>query len=421
MKPGFPGCEARYTSPMRIGIDFGTSYSAAAACVEGKLQPVRFGDAQQFRTAVYFPEHLPDGDSVRRHRDGSVATASQVVEALFGDEAIEAYLLEGDGHLVESPKSMLGYQLHPRAKDTIAAICARILGHIREQASAQFGAEVREAVLGRPVHFRSSMGEAGEVQALALLREAAAVAGFEAVEFLEEPVAAALQHHAASAKRHTALVFDIGGGTTDIAWGELGGAEAPRILGSWGVGLGGTDFDLALSLDRAMPLFGRGVSRVPNHHFVEAAMVQDLPRQRSFRKHDYDEAPEPFRSRLMALQAEGAPTRLHRDIEGLKVRLSDAGAAAFALDWIEAGLSVEATREQLAEAAEAPLRRMRALLAQIRDERGVPDAVVLTGGMSRSPLLRGLASEVFAGVPQVAGEASLGVVSGLARAAVRGC
>jgi hypothetical chaperone protein len=39
-------------------------------------------------------------------------------------------------------------------------------------------------------------------------------------------------------------------------------------------------------------------------------MVQDLPRQRSFRKHDYDEAPEPFRSRLMALQAEGAPTRL---------------------------------------------------------------------------------------------------------------
>jgi hypothetical chaperone protein len=311
---------------MRIGIDFGTSYSAAAACIDGRLHPVRFGEAPQFRTAVYFPEHLPDGDSVRRHRDGSVATASQVAEALFGDEAVEAYLLEGDGHLVESPKSMLGYQLHPRAKDTIAAICARILAHIREQASAQFGTEVREAVLGRPVHFRSSMGEAGEVQALALLREAAAVAGFHAVEFLEEPVAAALQHHAASATRHTALVFDIGGGTTDIAWGELGGRDAPRILGSWGVGLGGTDFDLALSLDRAMPLFGRGVSRVPNHHFVEAAMVQDLPRQRSFRKHDYDEAPEPFRSRLMALQAEGAPTRLHRDIEGLKVRLSDARA-----------------------------------------------------------------------------------------------
>jgi hypothetical chaperone protein len=71
----------------------------------------------------------------------------------------------------------------------------------------------------------------------------------------------------------------------------------------------------------------------------------------------------------------------------------------------------------LAEAAEAPLRRMRALLEQIRDERGLPDAVVLTGGMSRSPLLRALASDIFASVPQVAGEASLGVVSGLARAA----
>ena len=185
MNPGFLACEARYTSGMRIGIDFGTSYSAAAACIEGELRPVRFGEAQQFRTAVYFPEHMPDGDSVRRHREGSVATAGRLAEALFGEEAIEAYLLEGDGHLVESPKSMLGYQLHPRAKDTIAAICARILGHIREQASAQFGVEVREAVLGRPVHFRSSMGEAGEVQALALLRTAAAVAGFRPWSFLK--------------------------------------------------------------------------------------------------------------------------------------------------------------------------------------------------------------------------------------------
>ncbi len=45
---------------MHIGIDFGTSYSAAAAIIDGELTLVRFGEAEQFRTAVYFPELVPD-------------------------------------------------------------------------------------------------------------------------------------------------------------------------------------------------------------------------------------------------------------------------------------------------------------------------------------------------------------------------
>ena len=45
---------------MHIGIDFGTSYSAAAAIIDGELAMVRFGAAEQFRTAVFFPELVPD-------------------------------------------------------------------------------------------------------------------------------------------------------------------------------------------------------------------------------------------------------------------------------------------------------------------------------------------------------------------------
>ena len=50
---------------MRVGIDFGTSYSAAAALVEGQLQVIRFGDATQFRTAVFFPEQIPNPEDFR--------------------------------------------------------------------------------------------------------------------------------------------------------------------------------------------------------------------------------------------------------------------------------------------------------------------------------------------------------------------
>ena len=45
---------------MRIGIDFGTSYSAAAARIDGRLQHIRFGGLPQFRTAVFFPTAVPD-------------------------------------------------------------------------------------------------------------------------------------------------------------------------------------------------------------------------------------------------------------------------------------------------------------------------------------------------------------------------
>ena len=61
---------------------------------------------------------------------------------------------------------------------------------------------VRSALLGRPVQFRSSIGEAGNAQALAILHEAALAAGFDEVAFMEEPAAAAMHHHAASAQRH---------------------------------------------------------------------------------------------------------------------------------------------------------------------------------------------------------------------------
>ena len=45
---------------MRIGIDFGTSYSAAGAVVDGQLQLIRFGADHQFRTTVFFPLRMPD-------------------------------------------------------------------------------------------------------------------------------------------------------------------------------------------------------------------------------------------------------------------------------------------------------------------------------------------------------------------------
>ncbi|MFC0679400.1 Hsp70 family protein [Lysobacter korlensis] len=468
---------------MRIGIDFGTSYSAAGAVIDGQLELVRFGDAQQFRTTAYFPQALPDASRfeltpaleaevdalvrasraeqarvaarareraeasagpaipfvarseaqlrrdalllVRRHwLEAEMTRARQSVaelqNAVYGDAAIEAYLAEGDGHLVVSPKSMLGYKLHGAARDVLVGIALHILEHIRVTASEQFGVPVREAVLGRPVEFRSSMGAAGGEQAIELLTEAARGAGFDRVTFLEEPAAAAFGYHRELRSTQRTLVVDIGGGTTDIAAADVGGeADAPRVHGAWGIAQGGTDVDLALSMRRFMPLFGKDHTRTPVHHYYEAAAVHDLQRQQAFRARvGFGDVPSPFGERLITLQEPGNTVRLQRDVEDAKIALSTQPQHEALLDYIEPGLRAACVGEDLTRGADAYLRAFSALLVDVRSRLDrLPDTVFLTGGMSRGPYIRRVVADVFPEAEAVHGNASLGVVSGLAAAA----
>lgn len=459
---------------MHIGIDFGTSYSAAAAFIDGELRLVRFGDAEQFRTAVFFPELVPDpgnftltpaldaqvenqlrqaraqqrqitaaGDRgqtpaarsegelrnealrvVRRQwmeeqTRNATASVASFQHALFGEAAVEEYLQSGGGNLIESPKSMFGYRLDPQVRKVIVHIATHIIEHIRLTASRQFGTPVRGAVIGRPVEFRSSMGAAGSLQAIEILREAAAAAGFDRVTFLEEPAAAAMHYHKSLQQRQDVLVVDIGGGTTDVAHAQLGGGEAPHIARSWGLPKGGTDLDVSVSLHSFMPQLGKDVISMPAHRFVDAASVHNLPKQREFRQQDYRLVDDPYGSRLRALQEPGATTRLNRLAEAGKITLSASSSYRAELDFIEPGLAVELDGEDFHAAIETFLNQMERTLATVRsDIAALPASIFLTGGTSRSPQIRDRVQACFAGIPVVTGDPSLGVVSGLAVAAL---
>jgi len=454
---------------MHIGIDFGTSYSAAAAIIDGELTLVRFGEAEQFRTAVYFPELVPDpndfeltpeleaqlethirsartelrrqaaaGMEVSRsdaelRRDAlrvvrrqwmeeqaraATSTVASFQHALFGEEAVEGYLESGGGNLIESPKSMFGFRLDPQVRKVIVHIATHILEHIRLTASRQFGEPVRGAVIGRPVEFRSSMGAAGSEQAIEILREAAAAAGFDEVSFLEEPAAAAMHYHKSLGDRQHALIVDIGGGTTDVTHAELGGNAMPLIERNWGLPKGGTDLDVGVSLHSFMPLMGKDIVRVPQHQFVEAASVYNLPKQREFRKQNYRLVAAPYGPRLRALQELGATTRLNQAAERTKIMLSGETEHRARLDFIEAGLGVDATREDLHSAIEPFLTLLERTLTTVRgDLTTLPASVFLTGGTSRSPQVKARVQSCFPEIPLVHGDPSLGVVSGLAVAA----
>jgi hypothetical chaperone protein len=459
---------------MHIGIDFGTSYSAAAAIIDGELTLVRFGEAEQFRTAVFFPERVPDpadfaltpaleaqleaelrlartrqrqqaaaamarGQAPSPHGDDELrrealrvvrrqwmeeqtrsATASiaSVQHALFGEQAVEGYLDSGGGHLIESPKSMFGYRLDPQVRKVIVHIATHILEHIRLAASRQFGVAVRGAVIGRPVEFRSSMGAQGSLQAIGILREAAAAAGFDQVTFLEEPAAAAMHYHRSLQQRQYALVVDIGGGTTDVAHARLGGGQAPRIARSWGLPSGGTDLDVSVSLHSFMPQLGKDRISMPAHHYVDAASVHNLPRQREFHQQDYRLVDEPYGSRLRALQEPGSTTRLNQAAERSKIVLSVSPRHRVALDFIEHDLAVDLDGADFRDAIATFLGQLERTLTAVRNELDeLPASIFLTGGTSRAPQISERVQACFPAIPLVRGDPSLGVVSGLAVAA----
>ena len=112
-------------------------------------------------------------------------------------------------------------------------ISALLLRELASWASRQFDRPVEKAVITVPAYFSDAQRQA--------TREAASLAGLEAVRILNEPTAANLAYGEGS--RHTALVYDPGGGTFDVSIVALEG-DVTEVLASHGNNhLGGDDFN----------------------------------------------------------------------------------------------------------------------------------------------------------------------------------
>ena len=125
-----------------LGIDFGTSNSAAGVCVDGKpvLIPLE-GTEFTLPTAVFF-----DFDSQ---------------EIVVGERAGRALLDGEEGRYMRGLKSLLGTRLVRESRVLLGErldfidIIARFLGEVRRRAEAATGERFERAISGRPVRFHS--------------------------------------------------------------------------------------------------------------------------------------------------------------------------------------------------------------------------------------------------------------------------
>ncbi len=244
-----------------LGIDFGTSNTAAGVVQNGKPQLIALENGADTLPTVIFM----DFDSG---------------ETLFGQAAVTAMTEGRDGRFLRALKSVLGTPLARERRQflneklTLLDVIGRFLREIRLRTEAATGQTVRHAVSGRPVRFHSASPERN-AQALVDLEHAYALAGFESVTFLPEPEAAAL----ATGGTGRLLIVDIGGGTSDFTVCDSDATDT-HILASQGIRQGGTDFDKVLSLAHAMPLLGYG-AKIGNElgagsHTAPRALFHDL-------------------------------------------------------------------------------------------------------------------------------------------------
>lgn len=221
----------------RLGLDFGTSNTAAGVLAAGRpfvipLEP----EAQTLPTAVFIDY------SDRKF--------------VYGTAAARAMMDGTEGRFLRALKSILGTPLarEPRMflneRLTLIEIIARFLAEIRTRSETFTGMTFDTALSGRPVKFHSA-SDSRDAQAERDLRDAYLAAGFKDVEFLPEPEAAAL----AVAGDGRMLIVDIGGGTSDFTLCDRSGGKT-QVLASRGLRIGGTDFDRALNLAHVMPLLG---------------------------------------------------------------------------------------------------------------------------------------------------------------------
>ena len=349
------------TNERVVGIDLGTTNSLVA-----------FMD-------LTGPKIIPgeDGDKLVP----SVVSVSKSGEIVVGNPAREL-LLTSPEHTIYSVKRLMGrgredieeelklfpFRIAPGSESVIQLqlgertftppeISSFILRQLKENAGAFFGEPVKKAVITVPAYFNDAQRQA--------TKDAGRIAGLEVLRLVNEPTAASLAYGLDKREDGIIAVYDLGGGTFDISILKLRDGIFEVLATNGDTHLGGDDIDnllLRIALEDILSEWG-----------------QDL-----------------------STDSEGVQ-RLRRAVIQAKERLSFVPFTAIELEYRGKKYQRELNRE-LFEKLITPIvdRTLGPCRSCIKDA-GVSveqiDEVVMVGGSTRIPLVRGAVETLFRAVP----------------------
>ncbi|MFH1587277.1 MAG: molecular chaperone DnaK [Candidatus Diapherotrites archaeon] len=209
-----------------IGIDLGTSNSAAAVLEGGK------------------PKIIPsaEGNTVYGKAFPSVVAFTKDGQMLVGEPARRQAVSNPEGTITGAKRKMgtdHKYKVHGK-EYTPQQISAFILQKVKKDAESFLGDKVEKAVITVPAYFDDNQRQA--------TKDAGEIAGLKVERIVNEPTAAALAYglDKKRGKEHKIMVFDFGGGTLDVTVMEFGDGVFEVKSTSGDTQLGGRDMDEAL-------------------------------------------------------------------------------------------------------------------------------------------------------------------------------
>jgi hypothetical chaperone protein len=443
---------------MAIGFDFGTATCSVAHVVNNEVQAIPLnGDELLIPSTLCAPNRETVSEYLYRHWDiKPIGTVSEGLlrssintnryegfdvlrdDLRFGKQATDLYLEDPtDFYYVKSPKSFLGMLGLDEIRYAIFEdiVCA-MMANVKQRTELSLQQEVDSAVIGRPVTFHNRGGEKSNQQAINILHKAATRAGFKHIEFQFEPVAAGLEYEASLTSDQNVLIVDIGGGTSDCSLIRMGPdwvgkhERSETLLGHTGSFTGGNDLDIHLANKNFMSEFGKDTETrsglpVPNMPFWESIAINDVEAQRRFYarnnihelKQIQQTAQQPDKlQRLIEVHENTLGYSLVAEAEQAKIALSSADHYQACIDLPSGPLDIPVTTEAMERAVTTPVRRIKKLVEETIAQAAVkPDVIYITGGSSRSPVLRSAVQSAAGDIPMANGDYFGSVTAGLAR------
>ncbi len=210
-----------------VGVDLGTSYSSIA--IPGKLR----GNHERIENNV----------TLLKDETGQWLIPSVVVK---DEKDIEYVGRQAKDRVDDKPlpiissKRYLGEKaLLPFGKSNLLPeeVSTRILRHLKRVAEKHDG-KSNKAVISVPAHF--------EKRQLQKTREAAVAAQFEMIEFIKDPVAAAMSYCSEDNSIRTIMTYDLGGGTFETTLIKKQGEDFEVNGYKWAHDINGTELDKKL-------------------------------------------------------------------------------------------------------------------------------------------------------------------------------
>jgi molecular chaperone DnaK len=335
-----------------IGIDLGTSNSAAASMIGGKPAIIQ----------------AAEGTSVGGKAFPSVVAFTQEGQLIVGEPARRQMITNPEGTVLAAKRKMgTDFKFNVFGKQyTPQQISAFILQKIKRDAEAFLGETVDKAVITVPAYFNDNQRQA--------TKDSGEIAGLQVVRIINEPTAASLAYGLDKVQKDLKImVFDFGGGTLDVTIMEMGGGVFQVKSTSGDTQLGGTDMDNALV----------------DYVFQE------------FKK----------QSGLDVRNDKAAMMRIREAAEKAKIELSNIVTTEINLPFLAydpttgpKNLILSLTRAKLEELLRPIIERCRSPMMQsIQDAKITPsevDKIILIGGPTRMPIVRQFVATVMGKEPE---------------------